>query len=277
MKSKTKTKVETAAVAAVVELNPDTIKKIESMAFRQVQTTSQLNHNNGKLDSLVEQLQSLTATVDKHLSRLKVPTVESDNAAFSTKCFNKISIRLRKRTVDVLVEDIHQGAKRKRLFRCESFSKAEHLLCMRTVVEGIEEVPVIKTRTASKTKPKAKSKTKTKTKTLAEVRYEMERDGIQNTVVPKTDTAYFDSTKAVVNSAESKNLAKAEKIIVKICSSGKYANAKDEELIDALIQSGFAPHVAFAAASNCGRVSNEKLSAKYVRKTATLTKHSNEY
>jgi hypothetical protein len=275
-KAKQKNKGEPLKITSLFNLNPATEKKIEAMAFRQVQTTSQLQAMREVMTKLTATVDELRQATETQLRRIKVATTEPENPAFATRCFNKISIKLRKRTIDVTVEDIHLGVKRRRVFRCDSFSKVEHLITARTVVEGIEEIAVA----ARKPKVKAKKSASKRVKSLEEVRYEMERDGVQNMVVPQALTnTYYDASKEAKTVLTNRTRERAEKAINKLCSAGgPHAGACNEELVDALIETGFSPPIAFAAASNCGRITKQGLEKRYAAAPVkTQTKSGNEY
>ena len=267
-------------VTSLFNLNPNTERKIESMAYRQVQTTSQLTKTNDRVSALTASVEQLAQVVEAQLRRIKVAATEPENPVFATRCFNKISIRLRKRAVDVQIEDIHQGAKRRRLFRCDSYSKVEHLLTQRTIVEGIEEIVVAATTKKSAGKPKGKKgrPSSKKPQSLADVRHIMERDGIPNSIIPTKEEKLFSQKASIVSVTANRNREKAEKLIVKLCSPGKpYEDASDEELVDALVDNGFAPAVAFAAASNCGRITKRGLESAYSSTKVTSNRSGNEY
>lgn len=266
-------------VKVLVNLDKQTLEKFDRMAFKQVQTQNRMESLEKSVVTLMQSVSSMASMVDGHMKRLRSAPAAGEGVVFHHKMFNKISIKLRKRAIDVLVEDLHNGIKRKRVFRCADYSKVEHFMATRTLAEGIEELAPRPARVPKKKKTTAKKQTK-RTKTVADVRYEMEREGLRNQIVPSQGKSrYFDETASATQAQQNKQREKAEKVIVKLCSAGGLAeNAKDQELLDALMANGFTDHVAFYAASNCGRITDPKVIKKYdTSKKSKAPATSNEY
>lgn len=254
--------VSSAPLKVHVELNEQSRKRIDAMAFKQVQIGSRMDTLEGTMSRLASSILGMAGMVESELHRIKSrPAIDSD-PCFYPKMFNKISIRLRKKSIDVVVEDIHEGSKRKRVFRCSDWTRVEHFMSYRSLTDGIEELavkPTVRRLTAGK---KTVAKKRAAKKTPADVRYDMERAGIENRVVAGKEgkTAYLDPEADKDQRAVNRSREKAEKVIVKLCSAGGSAEgAKDAELIEALQANGFDREVAFYAAMNCGRVTDPRV------------------
>jgi hypothetical protein len=278
-----------------VALNPRMQKKIDAMAFKQIQTNSRMDRLEKTLELLTDTTLGMRDLVMEQLKRIRCTAPVTDEPVFFPRAFNKVSFRLRKKSVDVQVEDILNGEKRRRVYRCSDFSKVEHLICYRTMTEGIEllerRVPLTpaKKRAAANARKRAvATRAKNKAHSLdmeanhAEVAYMMGKEGVKNSVVPSKSkkTMAYDPTNDAAQIAENRSRAAAEKVITKICSKGGVAEgAKDGVLIDALVANGFQPQVAFYAAHNCGRVTDPIVIKKHTTKKAKAKSGStsNEY
>jgi len=255
------------------------------MAFKQVQTGSRLDVMEKTMTALVKTIETMAGTVQSELHRIKSRPVVDAEPVFYHKMFNRISVRLRKRAIDVMVEDLHDGVKRKRVFRCNDWTRVEHLMTYRTMTEGIEELevkaPVKRKGFGKKVAKKVAKKAPTKPKSIEDIRHEMERDGIPNTVIAsgKTKTAYYDTMSDAEQRAVNRSREKAERLIVKLCSAGgPFEGAKDAGLIDALHANGFDRQVAFHAAMNCGRITDPSIIRQHQpKRKRKVDETSNEY
>lgn len=280
-----------APLKVLVSLDEASQKRIDAMAFKQVQTNSRLFALEGVVAKLTDTIGSTATMVQEQLRRIKAKASDEADVVFNHRMFNKISLRLRKKSIDVQVEDLSSGVKRRRVFRCSDYSKVEHFITYRTLADGIEE---IERRVPSRKAPAGKGKGVAKKRAkapvseaqrLADLRHQMERDNIKNHTVPMVT----DSRKSFDSEANKKQIEinrsreKAEKVITKICSHGGVAEgAKDKELIEALVENGFDQNVAFYAAMNCGRVSDPNLIRQHERsknkgKRSKVGATSNDY
>lgn len=264
-----------------VSLDEQSMKRIDVMAFKQVQTHSRMDKLESSMQTLANLVTGMAEQVNKQLARIKSPPAIS-SPLFYPRMFNKVSMKLRKKSIDVQVEDIYEGVKRRRVFRCTDWTRVEHLMSYRTLTEGIEELePRVPTRRTAR-KVVAKKPVR-RAKTAEEVRYEMERDGERNQVVPSKDDGrrtFYNPELAKACEATNRSRTNAEKVIVKICSPGGQAEgAKNQPLIEALHANGFDKSVAFYAAMNCGRITDPKLIAEFNKqfKKPAPEAHSNPY
>lgn len=281
------TKLEAAPECKPLQVKADlseaSMKRIDAMAFKQVQIGSRMDKVESAMEQLVKVVTDMASQVDVQLRRIKSPATVTVAPVFYHKMFNKISLRLRKKSIDVQVEDIHEGVKRRRVFRCSDWTRVEHLMTYRTLTDGIEELelkPKAKRRAPAKKKAVGTSRRR---KTIEDTRYEMERDGIKNTELPvpvKPSRAMYNKELAKAMQAQNRNREKAEKVIVKLCSEGGPAEgAKDTELLEALEANGFDKTVAFYAAMNCGRITDPHIIQQHNRrnKKTHAAGQSNQY
>ena len=263
----------------LADLSPDSQGKIAAMGFKQVQTNSRVHALESTITKLTETVTEMATMVHVQLRRITANPTSTEPPLFSQRMFNKISIKLRKKSIDAQVEDLHQGVKRRRIFRCSDWSKVEHLITYKTITDGIEELePREPRKTPPNLKVLAKKAPRRATKgaaknviseaqKLADTRHQMERDNVKNTTVPVTVNRYFDDESEAEQKRLNQSRLKAERVIVKICSAGGPAEgAMNNALIEALHENGFDKRVAFYAASNCGRVSDPHVIKKYEKR-----------
>jgi hypothetical protein len=256
-------------------------RRIEAIAFRQIQTNTRLDVMEKTMEAQAKHTAELHVMMETQLKRIKgFGMAQQENALFCTRMFSKISMRLRKKSIDVTIEDISNGVKRKRIFRCTDWSRVEHLMSYRTETDGIEEISprVPAKKVVGKKNAGGRHTTP---KTLADVRHVMERDGEQNSIVPERKEPYYDKGKETAQKSRNRDRAHAERVITRLCSRGGVAeDAKNGALISALVKTGFEEEVAFYAASNCGRITDPKLLKKYATKTVVTSpagETSNQY
>jgi len=250
-------------VEVEASLDAKSVARLNSMAFKQVQTNTKIGQLEATLAKLTDSLTAMSGMVQSELHRIKSrPTQEDAEELFCHKMFTKVSIKLRKRSIDITVEDISLGIKRRRIYRCSDWTRVEHFINYRTLTDGIVELPPRAIRDQSGSKV---IKRPNRAATLSDVRHTMERAGESNRILPtKSNKDFIDVEAEAAQKAVNRSRLKAEKVITKLCSRGGAAeNATDTELINALEENGFAPEVAYYAALNCGRVTDPAVISKH--------------
>lgn len=137
-KKTTKKKVvaeETPATVAV--LSPDTVKKIEAMSFKQVTTASRVDQLSKQIVGIESTVGKMAKVLDEQLSRILTPPSEGEYTVFHRRAFKKLSIRLRRKSIDLHVEDIDGS---KRVYRCMNWTDLTYLIATQKIRDGIEEI-----------------------------------------------------------------------------------------------------------------------------------------
>ena len=215
-------------------LSPLTEKRLDGIAFKQVRIetrTEQLAKQIGAIELTVGRMAQM---LDAQLSRILTPSNGNGGGGpetvFHRRAFKKVSIKLRKRFIECLVEDCDN---RRRLFRCSDWTALTYLIANQTLREGIEEVPV------------GARKVQQKSRTLARAAEAPVRTGGGRKRFTGEDASAAQEQARLNRSRE-----KAEKAIRGL----RDESYKDKKLEDALGANGFLPQVAFDAADNCGRI-----------------------
>jgi hypothetical protein len=223
---------EPAKVEAV--LSPATEKRLDGIVFKQVRIETRTEQLAKQVNAIELTVGRMAKMLDEQLSRILTPNNGGGNGegvVFHRRAFKKLSIKLRKRFIEVLVEDAN-GAKRQ--FRCSDWTAVTYLIANQRVREGIEEVaPSVR-------------KVQQKRRTLA-------RDE-EAPAKPERRKRFtgIDDAAAQEQAALNRSREKAEKAIRKLRDASK----KDQSLVDDLVSNGFTKQVAFEAADNCGRISD---------------------
>ena len=130
----TKKVVEAPAPMLKMQLDDPTMRKLDQCLFKQEQLASVSRFGNKKMEALEASVSDLAKTVGEHLARLNIPKTDTPEgeAVFGRRSFNKLSVKLRKHSIDVVVDGIK--------FRCRDWNCLTHLIATQTLKEGIEQL-----------------------------------------------------------------------------------------------------------------------------------------